>query len=98
MKLNINISYITLVKNFGLKKSKGTDKKKILDTRSKDETEKHDVKEEELESTLLDEDVKKLLVITDNLLGELPEEVIDKFAQSEDFELYSKVFQKYKIK
>lgn len=55
-------------------------------------------KDKKQEPTLLDEDIKKLLVITDNLLGELPEEVIDKFAQSKDFELYSKVLSKYKIK
>jgi hypothetical protein len=59
-------------------------------------------KEEEFEkkeeSTLLDDDIKKLLIITNNLLGELPDEVIDKFVESEDFELYSKVLQKYKIK
>ncbi len=54
--------------------------------------------EKKSEPTLLDDDVKKLLVITNNLLGELPDEVIDKFVESEDFELYSKVLQKYKIK
>ena len=54
--------------------------------------------EKKSEPTLLDDDVKKLLVITNNLLGEFPDEVIDKFVESEDFELYSKVLQKYKIK
>ena len=53
---------------------------------------------EESQPEIVDEDVKKLLTITDNLLGELPDEVIDKFAKSEDFELYSKVLHKYKIK
>jgi len=61
-------------------------------------TPKEEEYEKKPEETLLDNDVKKLLVITNNLLGELPEEVIDKFVESEDFELYSKVLQKYKIK
>ena len=55
-------------------------------------------KETVVENPLLDEDIKKVLSITDNLLEKLPEEVIDKFAQSEDFELYEKVMSKYKIK
>jgi len=55
-------------------------------------------KETVTENPLLNEDIKKILAITDNLLEKLPEEVIDKFAQSEDFELYEKVMSKYKIK
>ena len=45
-----------------------------------------------------DEDVKKILPVIDNLLEKLPEEVIDKFAQSKDFALYEKVVNKYKSK
>jgi len=48
------------------------------------------------EQTFVDEDVIKVLLITDDLLGNLPEEVIDNFAQSEDFKLYEKVISKYK--
>jgi len=47
---------------------------------------------------VLEDDVKKVLLITDELLGKLPEEVINEFAQSDDFELYKKVMDKYKIK
>ena len=79
---------------FKKEKKKGY-KKKLSWEKKKEEHEKTD---EKPEPTLLDEDVKKLLVITDNLLGDLPEEVIDKFAQSEDFKLYSKVLSRYKIK
>jgi hypothetical protein len=79
---------------FKKEKKKGY-KKKVSWGKKKEEHEKTD---EKPEPTLLDEDVKKLLVITDNLLGDLPEEVIDKFAQSEDFKLYSKVLSRYKIK
>ncbi len=50
------------------------------------------------DKTLLDEDVKKLLVIVDDLLGELPDEVIKKFVESDDFLLYEKVMRKYNIK
>jgi len=50
------------------------------------------------EDFILDEDVKKILLMTDNLLGKLPEEVIDEFVKSKDFALYEKVINKYKIK
>lgn len=75
-------------------------KEKIID-RNRIETQEKSITEtqnKEPEQEFIDEDVKKLLTITDNLLGELPEEVIDKFAKSEDFNLYSKVLHKYKIK
>jgi hypothetical protein len=55
-------------------------------------------KEKHNTSLELDEDIKKLLLMTDALLGELPEDVINRFMQSEDFELYEKVMNKYKIK
>ena len=45
-----------------------------------------------------DVDVEKLIPIIDNLLEKLPDEVIDEFAQSEDFNLYEKVILKYKNK
>jgi len=50
------------------------------------------------ENPILDEDIRQVLRITDNLLEKLPEEVIDEFAHSEDFTLYEKVISKYKIK
>jgi hypothetical protein len=55
-------------------------------------------KEKQPASLELDEDIKKILLMTDTLLGELPEDVINRFAQSEDFELYEKIMNKYKIK
>ena len=55
-------------------------------------------KEMEKEDFILDEDIKKILLMTDNLLGNLPEEVIDEFVKSKDFALYEKVISKYKIK
>ncbi|MEA3458200.1 MAG: hypothetical protein U9R21_05930, partial [Candidatus Thermoplasmatota archaeon] len=55
-------------------------------------------REVERENPLLDDEIKKVLTITDNLLGKLPEEIIDEFAKSKDFELYEKIIGKYKIK
>jgi hypothetical protein len=50
------------------------------------------------QSTELDQDIKKVLLVTDALLSELPEDVINRFTQSDDFELYEKVLNKYKIR
>jgi hypothetical protein len=78
-------------------KSKGKEKpkkpiKQKTENKSLFKKEKHPI------SLELDEDIKKILLMTDTLLGELPEDVINRFAQSEDFELYEKVMNKYKIK
>ncbi len=48
--------------------------------------------------TFVDDDVIKVLLMTDDLLGNLPDDVIDKFAKSEDFKLYEKVISKYTAK
>ncbi|NIM58207.1 MAG: hypothetical protein GTO16_04600, partial [Candidatus Aminicenantes bacterium] len=45
----------------------------------------------------VDEDTRKLLKILDDLLEKLPEEVVDKFARSDDYLLYEKVLEKYKL-
>ena len=55
-------------------------------------------KETRYEKPFLDDDVEKLLPILDELLEKLPDEVVDEFAQSEDFVLYEKVVSKYKRK
>ena len=55
-------------------------------------------KEAKKEKPLLDDEIRKVLEITDNLLGKLPEEIIDEFVKSKDFELYEKIIRKYKIK
>ena len=52
----------------------------------------------EKEDFILDDDIEKVLLMTDNLLGNLPEEIIDEFVKSKDFALYEKVINKYKIK
>jgi hypothetical protein len=78
-------------------KSKGKEKPQKL-TKQKTESKSLFKKEKHPTSLELDEDIKKILLMTDTLLGELPEDVINRFAQSEDFELYEKVMNKYKIK
>ena len=45
----------------------------------------------------IDEDVKKLLRILDELLGELPDETLDRFSKSDDYKLYTKVLDNYGI-
>lgn len=50
------------------------------------------------EGIFLDEDVRQVLLITDDLLGKLPDDVIENFATSKDFELYERVMRKYNIK
>jgi len=47
---------------------------------------------------VIDEDVKKALIVIDNLLEKLPEETIDEFVNSKDFAVYEKVINKYKNK
>ncbi len=46
----------------------------------------------------LDSDIKKILQITDELLGELPEEVINRFMRSDEYDLYERILNKYKVR
>jgi DNA repair exonuclease SbcCD ATPase subunit len=49
------------------------------------------------EATVVDQDLRKLLIILDQLLGQLPEESIEKFSKSEDFKLYERMLDRLKI-
>jgi DNA repair exonuclease SbcCD ATPase subunit len=49
------------------------------------------------DATIVDEDLRKLLITLDQLLGQLPEESIDLFSKSEDFKLYEKMLDRLKI-
>lgn len=53
--------------------------------------EKEELKKKELETGVEIEEVRDILTVLDRLLGELPEEKIREFAQSEDFDLYEKI-------
>ncbi len=44
-----------------------------------------------------EDEVRHLLKVLDNLLGQLPSEVIDRFSKSEDFTLYERVLDRMKI-
>ena len=85
-----------------LKQKQQRQKPKQKDKKQHNKKEKHSVslfkKEKQTGSLELDDDLKKVLLITDSLLGELPEGVIDRFAQSEDFRLYERILNKYNIK
>jgi len=49
------------------------------------------------EASLVDEDIKRLLKVLDQMLGQLPEEAIDRFSKSEEFALYERVLDRFKI-
>ena len=46
---------------------------------------------------LMDEETRNILRVLDDLLENLPEEVVDKFARSDDYLLYERVLEKYKL-
>jgi len=86
-----------------LKKKKVEKEKKEPTTILKKKTEKETTEKQHTifgkkEETNLDKEIQEVLAITDKLLENLPDKVIDKFVQSKDFELYEKVLNKYKIK
>ncbi|MFH1055379.1 MAG: hypothetical protein V1744_04725 [Candidatus Altiarchaeota archaeon] len=45
----------------------------------------------------IDQDVKRVLAIVDELLGELPANVVDMFSKTKDYELYRKVLDRYGV-
>ena len=59
--------------------------------------EKVDVQTKMTEATMLDEDLKKLLKVLDQMLGQLPEEAIERFSKSDEFALYERILDKFKI-
>jgi DNA repair exonuclease SbcCD ATPase subunit len=59
--------------------------------------EKVDVQTKMTEATMLDEDLKRLLKILDQMLGQLPEEAIERFSKSDEFALYERILDKFKI-
>ncbi|MBI5000213.1 MAG: hypothetical protein HZB92_01605 [Euryarchaeota archaeon] len=61
------------------------------------ETERASLAKEERDLLSVDEDVRKVLKVLDDLLANLPDELIDKFAKSPEFRLYEKVMDKYKV-
>jgi len=70
--------------------------KELSDVLSERDNEIEKLKTEKPEF-VIDEETKKLLKILDDLLEKLPEEVVDKFARSDDYLLYERVLEKYKL-
>jgi predicted RNA-binding Zn-ribbon protein involved in translation (DUF1610 family) len=48
-------------------------------------------------ASAVDEDLRRLLKVLDQMLGQLPAEVIERFSKSSDFELYEKVLDKFNV-
>ena len=59
--------------------------------------EKVEIQKKISEASVVDEDLRKLLKVLDQMLGQLPEELIDKFSKSGEFALYERVLDKFKI-
>ena len=79
----------TSIISFSTKKPKGKNIKKAIKTSEK---------KVKTKAELPEEDLIKAFEIIDDLLGKLPDETIEEFAQSDDFEIYEKVVGKYKKK
>jgi len=65
---------------------------KALEEKDKQATKKETT--EQKREGIVTDDVKKVLKVTDDLLGNLPDDVIEKFSKSKDFQLYKKVIKK----
>jgi len=89
-------------KTLGFSKNKIHNKKRPVEEQKQDESttkvSANDESNYQPQEQIIDEDVRKLLSITDELLGKLPEEVIEEFAASDDFVLYQKVMNKIQKK
>ena len=60
-------------------------------------SEKVELQKKIAEATQVDEDIRKLLKILDQMLGQLPEEVIERFSKSDDFATYERVLDRFNI-
>lgn len=59
--------------------------------------EKIEIQTKMQEASMVDDDLKKLLKVLDQMLGQLPEEAIDRFSKSDDFKLYERVLDRFRI-
>jgi len=59
--------------------------------------EKTDLQSKITEASMLDEDMKKLLKVLDQMLGQLPEESIERFSKSDEFAVYERILDRFKI-
>ena len=59
--------------------------------------EKVDLQARMTEASMLDDDLRKLLKVLDQMLGQLPEDAIERFSKSDEFALYERILDKFKI-
>ncbi len=59
--------------------------------------EKTDLQSKITEASMLDEDMKRLLKVLDQMLGQLPEEAIERFSKSDEFAVYERILDRFKI-
>ena len=59
--------------------------------------EKVDLQAKMQEASIMDEDLKRLLKVMDQMLGQLPEEAIERFSKSDEFALYERILDRFKI-
>lgn len=59
--------------------------------------EKVDLQSKMQEASLMDEDLKRLLRVMDQMLGQLPEDAIERFSNSDEFALYERILDRFKI-
>ncbi len=59
--------------------------------------EKVELQKKTSEAMMFDEDLKKLLKVLDQMLGQLPEDIIERFSKSEDFALYERILDRFKV-
>lgn len=49
------------------------------------------------DASIMDEDLKRLLKVMDQMLGQLPEDTIERFSKSDEFALYERILDRFKI-
>lgn len=59
--------------------------------------EKADLQVKMQEASIMDEDLKRLLKVMDQMLGQLPEDAIERFSKSDEFALYERILDRFKI-
>ncbi len=59
--------------------------------------EKVELQKKATEAVEVEEDLRRLLRVLDQMLGQLPEEAIDRFSKSADFPIYERMLDRFKI-
>jgi len=59
--------------------------------------EKVELQKKTADAVAVDEDLKKLLKVLDQMLGQLPENIIERFSKSDEFAIYERVLDRFKV-